>query len=171
MRRISAIILAVALAACSNEDQQPADRTAAESIADRAQHKDENTAPGQLSAKPAAAEKPLAASTHPCLIDGDKPVPANQIKALGNEPFWAARIQGRCVTYLTPDDQQGTRVWTRFSSAGEARTWSGALRGRRFEIRIRPQPGCSDGMSDERYPMAAELFVDGERRTGCAEPL
>ena len=33
----------------------------------------------------------------------------------------------------------------------------GSLGGRRFELRIRPGPGCSDGMSDRRYPLAAEL--------------
>jgi uncharacterized membrane protein len=47
----------------------------------------------------------------------------------------------------------------------------GAHAGKKFELRIRPAPGCSDGMSDRRYPSAAELLVDGERRQGCAAPL
>jgi len=36
-------------------------------------------------------------------------------------------------------------------------------------MRVRAQPGCSDGMSDRRYPLAAELTVGGEERRGCAE--
>ncbi|MDP8995194.1 MAG: hypothetical protein M3N07_09495, partial [Pseudomonadota bacterium] len=70
-----------------------------------------------------------------------------------------------------PDDQDGTRVWTRYTPGpGGGGTWSGALGGRLFELRARPQPGCSDGMSDKRYPLAVDLLVGGERRTGCAEP-
>ena len=49
--------------------------------------------------------------------------------------------------------------------------WNGALRGKRFQLYIQPFPGCSDGMSDQRYPMKARLLVDGEERTGCALPL
>ena len=94
------------------------------------------------------------------------------LRAVGTEPFWGARIEGRCVTYSHPDDQAGTRVWTRYAPgpAGGG-TWSGALGGRRFVLATRPAPGCSDGMSDRRYPIAVELLVGGERRSGCAEPL
>ena len=99
------------------------------------------------------------------------PVAADRLKAVGTEPFWAARIEGRCVTYMTPEDQPGTRVWTRFTPDADGGTWAGALGGRRFELRTRAEPGCSDGMSDKSYPVAVELFVHGERRTGCAEPI
>jgi len=105
-------------------------------------------------------------------VQGNERLRIGALRAVGTEPFWGARIEGRCVTYSHPEDQAGTRIWTRYSAGtGGGGTWSGALGGRRFELRIRPQPGCSDGMSDRRYPLAAELFVNGERRTGCAEPL
>ena len=45
------------------------------------------------------------------------------------------------------------------------------LNGKAFEMRTRPEPGCSDGMSDNRYPIAVELLVEGEKRRGCAEEL
>jgi uncharacterized membrane protein len=107
-----------------------------------------------------------------CHVQGSERVQVRPMRALGTEPFWNARIYGRCVTYSHPDDQSGTRIWTRYTAgAGGAGTWSGALGGRRFELRIRPQPGCSDGMSDRRYPFAAELAVAGEQRRGCAERL
>jgi uncharacterized membrane protein len=118
--------------------------------------------------KRAAAPAPAS----PCLTQDGKPLEAKALRALGTEPFWGARIEGRCVTYSHPDDQKGTRVWTRFTAgAGGGGTWSGALGGKAFDLRIRPQPGCSDGMSDNRYPMAADLLVGGERRRGCAKPV
>jgi uncharacterized membrane protein len=92
------------------------------------------------------------------------------VRALGTEPFWNARVEGRCVTYSNPEDQKGSRIWTRFAPAPGGGTWSGAMGGRPFELKIRPKRGCSDGMSDKSYPLAAELLVGGERRQGCAEP-
>ena len=109
----------------------------------------------------------------PCLDQDGKPVPApNRLRAIGTEPFWGARIEGRCVTYSHPEDQTGDagvdriRAGPRRAAAGR-----GSLGGKPFVLRTRPQPGCSDGMSDNRYPIAVTLTVGGEQRTGCAEPL
>jgi uncharacterized membrane protein len=101
--------------------------------------------------------------------DGKK-LDVKPLRAIGTEPFWGARIAGRCVTYSTPDDQQGTRIWTKFSGTAEQGVWAGALGGRRFELRTSPQAGCSDGMSDNVYPIAVSLTVSGEERRGCARP-
>jgi uncharacterized membrane protein len=98
-------------------------------------------------------------------------IPPNLIKAVGTEPFWAARIGGRCVTYMTPEDQKGTRIWTQFTGSREQGLWTGFHANQRFVLRTQPQAGCSDGMSDRRYPLAVSLTVSGEQRTGCAEPL
>jgi uncharacterized membrane protein len=117
-----------------------------------------------------AASRPNA-STSPCLVQDGELLRMTPLRAIGTEPFWGARIEGRCVTYSHPEDQQGTRVWTRFNSGPQGGIWIGALGGKPFELRTRPQPGCSDGMSDNRYPIAVTLLVNGERRTGCAEPL
>ena len=122
---------------------------------------------GEGSAPPAQAD---ATAAGPCLVQDGKRVTAAALRAVGTEPFWGARIQGRCVTYSHPDDQKGTRVWTRFTPGPGGGTWAGSLGGRPFELRIRPQADCSDGMSDQRYPLAADLLVAGERRTGCAGP-
>ena len=93
------------------------------------------------------------------------------LRAVGTEPFWAARIEGRCVTYSTPEDIGGTRIWTRYGTGDGEIVWTGAFKGQRFELRTRVQPGCSDGMSDTRYPLAVDLFVRGEQRSGCGELL
>lgn len=119
----------------------------------------------------AAPAGPPVASVGPCLVQDGQPLRITPLRAIGTEPFWGARIEGRCVTYSHPEDQNGTRVWTRYTPGPDGGIWSGALGGRRFELRTRAHPGCSDGMSDEVYPFAVDLLVGGERRSGCAEPL
>jgi uncharacterized membrane protein len=122
---------------------------------------------------PAPAEPAVsaAASASPCLVQDGKALSVAAVRAVGTEPFWGARVEGRCVTYSHPEDQKGTRVWTRFTAAPGGGTWTGLLGGSRFELKVRPKRGCSDGMSDKSYPLAADLVVGGERRSGCAEPL
>ena len=124
--------------------------------------------------KGAAADPASAAKTagpDPCNTQGDGRLAVRPIRAVGTEPFWSASIDGRCVTYSHPEDQKGTRIWTRFKPGPGGGTWSGAYAGTAFELTIRPAPGCSDGMSDRRYPMAVDLLVGGERRSGCVHPL
>ena len=105
------------------------------------------------------------------MMQGNERLKVGALRALGTEPFWAARIEGRCITYSHPENQQGTRIWTRFTPETDGGNWSRALDGQRFKLRTRAEPGCSDGMSDRTYPMAVELVVHGEQRKGCAEPL
>jgi uncharacterized membrane protein len=105
-----------------------------------------------------------------CLVQDGKRIAEMKLHAIGTEPFWGADVKGRCVTYSHPENQEGTRVWTRFSGSADQGTWTGALDGQRFEMVTRPEPGCSDGMSDNRYPIAVSLTVRGEKRVGCAEP-
>jgi uncharacterized membrane protein len=121
--------------------------------------------------KPTPTPTATVANVSPCLVQDGERLSIAPLRAVGTEPFWGARIEGRCVTYSHPDDQQGTRVWTRYTErAGGGGTWSGALGGKPFVLTTRAQTGCSDGMSDKRYPIAVALTVGGEGRTGCAEP-
>lgn len=123
---------------------------------------------GAPSPTPAPTARPTNVSA--CLIQGDTRLTNPPLRAIGTEPFWGASIEGRCVTYSHPEDQQGTRVWTRFTpGSGGGGTWVGALEGKPFVLTARPEAGCSDGMSDNRYPLAVELTVGGEQRRGCAE--
>ncbi|HEX8641418.1 MAG TPA: hypothetical protein VF704_09720, partial [Allosphingosinicella sp.] len=88
---------------------------------------------GATGARPPAPPQPGPAGA--CMMQGSERLQVAPLRAVGTEPFWGARIEGRCVTYSHPDDQQGTRVWTRYSpGAGGGGTWSGALEGRRFEL-------------------------------------
>jgi uncharacterized membrane protein len=117
--------------------------------------------------KPPSATAPISA----CMMQDGKPLRVAPVTAVGTEPFWAARIRGRCVTYSDPEDQLGKRIWTRYTPGPNGGgTWSGALNGREFVLRTRTEPGCSDGMSDRRYPVTVDLMAEGERRSGCAAP-
>jgi uncharacterized membrane protein len=111
-----------------------------------------------------------ASAVHACLVQGKERLDPAPLRAVGTEPFWSARIEGRCVTYSHPENPKGTRIGARLSEAPEGPVWSGALEGRQFELRLSAAPGCSDGMSDKLYPMSVDLIVAGERRRGCAEP-
>jgi uncharacterized membrane protein len=128
--------------------------------------------PGKAPAPAPGPGQTAADKSGPCNMQGSVPVRVAAFRAVGTEPFWAARVEGRCVTYSHPEDQAGTRIWTRYDVGGAAgiHRWEGALGGRRFALTIRAAPDCSDGMSDRRYPFAAELVVNGERRSGCAAP-
>jgi uncharacterized membrane protein len=175
--RIAGLIAAtsILLTACGERRDDPPVAAPVDKSATPAGPSDASTAGARVaqaggnSAVAAAPSAPTPAS--PCLVQDGKPVPAAAVRAVGTEPFWNARVEGRCVTYSHPEDQKGTRVWTRFAAAPGGGTWTGRLSGRPFVLRIRPEPGCSDGMSDRRYPLAAELSVGGETRRGCAEPL
>ncbi|MBA4163314.1 MAG: hypothetical protein C0510_01575 [Erythrobacter sp.] len=113
---------------------------------------------------------PTGQTVSPCLLQDGQPLKVQPLRAIGTEPFWGARIEGRCVTYSHPEDQEGTRVWTRYTATPHGGVWSGALGGHHFELRTRAAPGCSDGTSDKTYVVAVDLLVHGEKRKGCAEP-
>jgi uncharacterized membrane protein len=126
---------------------------------------------GERRAAPARAGRQSPGSASACMMQGSERLEVKPRRAVGTEPFWGARIEGRCVTYSHPEDQDGTRVWTRYTKGPDGETWSGALGGKLFKLRSHAEPGCSDGMSDKRYPLAVELTVLEEQRRGCAEPI
>jgi len=112
-----------------------------------------------------------ASAVGPCRMQDGRQIPANALHAVGTEPFWAADVEGRCVTYSTPENQKGKRIWTEFQGASlEDGSWTGTLNGKPFVLRTSPDDGCSDGMSDKTYSLSATLSVRGEERSGCAEP-
>lgn len=164
----AAIAFALLLGACDGAGDSPRLNVAGNAVA--AQRPE-----GTAEQRPVEARTPAGiageAAASPCLVqDGDR-IAANAIRAIGTEPFWGARVEGRCVTYSTPEDQDGTRVWTKFAGTAASGRWSGALDRQPFVMETRPEADCSDGMSDTVYPIAVTLTVRGEQRRGCAEPL
>lgn len=111
-----------------------------------------------------------------CSSGGEKPgdVPAFDgiaeseiITALGNEPFWNAKIDGDTLTYSTPENIDGTMITiSRFAGNGGLGL-SGTLSGEALLLAITPSE-CSDTMSDRTYPFTATLTIGDDQRNGCA---
>lgn len=90
------------------------------------------------------------------------------ILARGTEPFWALKMEGTTFTLQRPDHADvvfhapgaqispGKGVWPAASADGQKLTVSLFV------------TECSDGMSDRRYPMTAELELAGQTLRGCA---
>ena len=52
--------------------------------------------------------------------------------------------------------------------ADGAAIWESTAGDKPIKITLREQPGCSDGMSDLKYPLAAEDALGGTTYKGCA---
>jgi uncharacterized membrane protein len=174
MRCIGVIIAGSFLATCGDpgaDNSSGGAEIQGENIAGNAGASNEQLAPQPAIESAGTGNMAQVDEVHPCQMQGTEHLQVAPIRAVGTEPFWGARVEGRCVTYSTPENQQGTRVWARYSAGSNGRSaWLGQLDGKNFEMRVRPEPDCSDGMSDERYPLAVELLVNGEQRKGCAKP-
>lgn len=111
-----------------------------------------------------------------CSPSGEKPgdVPAFDgiaeseiITALGNEPFWNAKIDGDTLVYSTPENIDGTTITiSRFAGNGGLGL-SGTISGEALLLAITPGE-CSDTMSDRTYPFTATLTIGDDQRNGCA---
>ena len=111
-----------------------------------------------------------SASGSACLNQDGEELRITPVRAIGTEPFWGAKVEGRCLTYSTPEDQAGTRIWTRYNPGPDGGVWVGTFKGKPFKLITRLRPDCSDGMSDRTHPQEAMLTVAGEERRGCAAP-
>lgn len=91
------------------------------------------------------------------------------ITARGTEPFWALHItEGRRLRLTRPDHADLTaEAADPAVEAGRAVWVARTSDGRQMTVTVR-RGECSDGMSDLRYPMAAEVVLPGERLSGCA---
>jgi uncharacterized membrane protein len=93
-------------------------------------------------------------------------VPA-QFTALGTEPFWAAKVNGGRLLYITPEDQRGRDIAITATGAADFASIAGRIDGVDLRLRIMAGP-CSDGMSDTVYPFTAELTLGDVVNRGCA---
>ena len=144
-----ALCLAVLLAGCG-ERAQPVTQPPGTSVAPQASVA---AAPPPTPAAPAATALRLPA----------------RFTALGTEPFWAAKVDGARLTYLTPEDQVGQPVAVARTSQGDSVEFAATLAGKRLTLTVSAGP-CSDGMSDTVYPFAVRRRLGDDEQRGCARP-
>lgn len=110
------------------------------------------------SSEPSAS--PTAATPLPAAFEGE-------LIAHGVEPFWSVEIEANKIRFSTPEghvdfpNEGGAMV------AGKA-VWQSARGNETLRVTLTEQPGCSDGMSDLSYPLAAEVVVGEATYQGCA---
>ncbi|HEY8615137.1 hypothetical protein [Phenylobacterium sp.] len=112
---------------------------------------------------PAAAPTVLAAAPPEVRMDLSQP-----LLARGNEPFWAVRIDGTKLTLQRPETPE--KVFTAPGAQvtpGRASWTATAADGETLAVTLYVSD-CNDGMSDLRYPMAAEVKVLDQTFSGCA---
>ena len=144
-----AFLLVAALAGCS----QPAPPVAEPSA---------SPAAGTLHSPVSATTATASASPSPALFE----LPAN-FRALGTEPFWAAKVAGGRLTYMTPEDQAGTTIAVERVARAEFVELRGTLAGKPLALTISKGP-CSDGMSDVVYRWSVERRLGDDEQRGCA---
>lgn len=145
MRHALPILAALALSAC--QPQAPDGKPAA-APAD---------APAPVAAAPAATDTAL-----PDAFKGD-------LHVVGTEPFWSAQVREKEIAFSLMDP--ATRVTGPNNGAamrdGKA-VWESVVGGKPFMLTMTEQAGCSDGMSDLKFPLSAEIVYDGKIFKGCA---
>ena len=112
---------------------------------------------------PPVAEQPAApppAPAIPAAFQGD-------IDAHGTEPFWAVEIRQTQISFKTPDASIVFPANT-VTIAGGAAVWESKAGDKPIKITLHERAGCSDGMSDLKYPLAAEVALGGTTYKGCA---
>ena len=121
--------------------------------------------PSEASA--AAIEPPASPSQEPA------PRPAaglglpDTFTALGTEPFWAAKVVGGRLTYMTPENQAGQTIPVSRKDGAELVELRGTLAGKPLALTITKGP-CSDGMSDVVYRWSVERRLGDDVQRGCA---
>ena len=119
---------------------------------------DNGTTEGETPSEPAEAAPAAAA-----------PRSASGYRLIGTEPFWGGTVAETSVLYSTPENQSGERIAVTRRIDGDREIYSGRKDGRPFVLTLSDGP-CSDGMSDNVHQYTARLEVDGEVRSGCANP-
>ncbi len=93
-------------------------------------------------------------------------------RGTGNEPGWLIELGPGNKAYF--EDRYGS-VRMAFTDlqrheADEGTTYSGRAGMHHLRVVLKLQH-CADSMSDETFPVTVELYIDGERRSGCGTPL
>lgn len=149
-RIVPLVLVAVLLVAC-----KPASSPAPDGAADPAP------------APSAPTETPTPATPEP--LPAPVTETASAFRALGTEPFWHVDVDGGALVYKTPEDQVGQMLTGTRVLQPDGVDITGEHAGQPFKLSVR-NGDCSDGMSDNTYPMTSTFEVQGRSLSGCAQP-
>lgn len=121
---------------------------------------------GSVAQPPADAPAPAAAAAAPATPAAPDPFKGD-IDAHGTEPFWGVQIRETQITFSTPDANV-TFPNKGMTLVGGKAVWESAAGDKPIKVTLSEQAGCSDGMSDLKYPLAAEVALGGTTYKGCA---
>lgn len=124
-------------------------------------------APGGADAPPPAdapAPAPAPDASAPFRVD---------FSASGTEPFWRIDIKGTDVTLIGPITEQieapHTATNAGLAASDGAATWTAQAGTTPVVVKV-TKGECSDGMSDLKYPYAAEVTWGAQTLKGCGFP-
>jgi uncharacterized membrane protein len=123
--------------------------------------------PGSNEASAPAIEPPASPSQEPASRPAAGLALPDTFTALGTEPFWAAKVAGGRLTYMTPEDQAGQTIAVEREDGAELVELRGTLAGKPLALAITKGP-CSDGMSDVVYRWSVERRLGNDVQRGCA---
>jgi len=109
---------------------------------------------------PDGSDAPAPADAPPAAFSGD-------LDARGTEPFWALEIRARQITLRRPDHPAQMAANPGLKMSGDKAVWTTKTGETPLTVTLSAEP-CSDGMSDLKYPYAAEVVLGGETLKGCA---
>jgi uncharacterized membrane protein len=111
---------------------------------------------------PPPADAP-ALPAQPVNMDISKPITAH-----GTEPFWGLTIDGKAFKLTRPDHPDVVAEAPGAAIAGGHAVWIAKTPdGQQITVTLYASE-CSDGMSDLKYPMTAEVTLLNESLRGCA---
>lgn len=132
------------------------------------QPQDPNGNTAQPPADAPAAQAPAAEGAAMPTAGGGMDI-SQPITALGTEPFWSLAItEGTKFKLSRPDQPDLVAEAPGSSMSPDGATWvAKGAKGEQLTVMLKAAE-CSDGMSDRRYPMSAEVVLQGVTLKGCA---
>ena len=99
---------------------------------------------------------------------GDATLPMTVFRAFGNEPFWNVNVEDNTLTFTTPEDQVGVVMQGERRVLANGVEITGMHEGKSFAVRVITGI-CSDGMSDNQYPLVSNFRYGDVNYKGCGE--
>ncbi|QDK38340.1 COG3650 family protein [Bdellovibrio sp. NC01] len=108
------------------------------------------------------------------LFAGNAFAAAQDLRCMGTEPFWNAKITGDKIIVAAPGEKdQSYKITLRTSPIGVPESFGEVLKGKGaagdVTITVRADEKCTDGMSDATYSKEIWLLQNDQLVVGCCK--